>query len=282
MMHKILIVDRKLQREGWQEKEGECLKGAFKTLGHDVIIAGKGYENDELKIVDLSKDRDFCIITENYWDDWSWWNWKLIDIPKYMWAIDYHTHLFGHHVVNFVQNTDLAGIFVIDSDLIEYMEYTTGKKHHYLPYATSPIHHEVSCEKDINVSFIGSPYKERQELFPNSTQWINGVFGEDYYKAISRSKINLNWSPTNGINGKVFEIIGCKGFLLTNRTKDTTLSLNNHVITYGSKDDLEEKVKFYLSNEEERNRQRIALWSYVKANHMYKNRAEEIVEVVNK
>jgi spore maturation protein CgeB len=279
---KILIVDRKLQREGWQEKEGECLKDAFKALGHDVIIAGKGYENDELKIVDLSKGRDFCIITENYWDDWSWWNWKLIDIPKYMWAIDYHTHLFGHHVVNFVQNTDLAGIFVIDSDLIEYMEYTTGKKHHYLPYAASPIHHEVDCEKDIDVSFIGSPYKERQELFPNNTQWINGVFGEDYYKAISRSKINLNWSPTNGINGKVFEIIGCKGFLLTNRTKDTTLSLNNHVITYGSKDDLEEKAKFYLSNEIERNRQRIALWSYVKANHMYTNRAEEILEVVNK
>jgi len=171
-------------------------------------------------------------------------------------------------------------VFVIDSELVEYMEYTTGKKHHYLPYAASPINKEIECEKDINVSFIGSRYKEREELFPKQTQWISDVFGDDYYKMISRSKINLNWSLTNGINGKVFEIIGCKGFLLTNRTKDTTSLLNNHVITYSSKDDLENKVKFYLSNETERNRQRIALWSYVKANHMYVNRAEEIIKVV--
>lgn len=277
---KILIVDRKLQRKGWQEKEGEQLYQAFKEIGCDVIIAGKNYENNELTIKELSKGVDFCLITENYWNDWGWWDWNSINVPIYIWAIDYHTHLFGHHVVNFIQNTNISGVFVIDSDLIEYMEYITGKKHYYLPYASSPIYHKVNCQKDIDVSFIGNQYKERKDIFPENIKWINGVFGEDYYRAISRSKINLNWSLTNGINGKVFEIIGCKGFILTNRTKDVTNLLDNYIITYNSKNDLNEKIKFFLSNEKERDRLRIALWSYVKSNHMYKNRAEEIIKIV--
>lgn len=279
---KILIIDRKLEHAGWQEKEGECLKSAFEQLGHEATIAGKGYSNDELSIQDLSKGKDFCIVTENYWEDWKWWNWNQIEIPKYIWAIDYHTHLFGQHVVNLIMNVDFAGIFVIDSELVEHMEYLTGKKHYYLPYAASPLHKEIDCKKDVDFSFIGSQYKERVELFPQGTKFMNGLFGEDYYRAISRSKINLNWSPTNGINGKVFEIIGCKGFVVTDRTKDVTSLFNNYIITYNSKEDLEGKVKYYLNEEKERDRIRIAAWSFVQSNHMYKNRAEEIIKVVAK
>ncbi len=279
---KILIIDRKLSRIGWEEKEGEVLKDSFLKLGHSVIIAGKGYENNEQSILDLSKECDFVIITENYWQDWSWWDLNAITIPKYIWAIDYDPNAFGNNLVQLVNSVNFSGVFTIDFSINEYMEYNTGKKHHYLPYAIFNEAKEVECEKDTNVLFIGSPYKERLELFPKETIFKNGLFGHDYYEAISRAKINLNWSLTDAINGKVFEIISAKGFLITNRTKHVLDAFDGYIDVYNAKEELDKLVKTYLNDDVYRNKRRLALYGYCAQHHTYLNRAEEIIRVVTK
>jgi spore maturation protein CgeB len=280
---KILIIDRKLERMGWEEKEGEVLKESFLKLGHSVIIAGKGYENSEQSILDLSKQCDFALITENYWQDWSWWDLNAITIPKYIWAIDYDPNAFGNSMVQLVNAVNFTGVFTIDFSINEYMEYNTGKKHYYLPYAIFNESKEVKCdepcEKNSDILFVGSPYKERLELFPKETLFKNGLFGYDYYEAISRAKINLNWSLTDAINGKVFEIISAKGFLVTNRTKHVLDAFDGYVDVYNSKEELEKLVKTYLNDDAYRNKRRLALYSYCAQHHMFKQRAELILEI---
>lgn len=281
---KILIVDRKLLHKGWQSKEGEELKLAFEHLGHSVTVAGKEYENDEHSIEALSKNHDFCIISENYWQDWSWFDFKNINIPKLLWAIDYDPSTFSNSnsMRQLILDHKINHVFVIDSSLIEYGEYETSVKHSYLPYAASTLHHEVDCEKDIDVSFIGSQYESRLAMFPKQTKYITDVFGEDYMRAISRSKINLNLSLTNAINGKVFEIIGCKGFLITNETKDTNDLFGDHLITYKDRSDLLKKVEKYVKLDSDRETIRNECYDFVRAYHMYENRAQQIIEVANK
>lgn len=279
---KILVIDRKLQRIGWEEKEGEVLKDSFLKLGHSVVIAGKGYENDEHSIVELSRACDFCVVTENYWQDWSWFSINDIKIPKYVWAIDYSPERFGSSMISLVSSIDFVGVFTIDSSINDYMEYNTGKKHYYLPYAIFDDSKEIDCEKKTNVLFIGSPYKERLELFPNDTVFKNGLFGEDYYRAISEAKVNLNWSLTEAINGKVFEIISAKGFIVTNRTKCVTDLFQGYIDTYLSKDDLERQVREFINDEAYRNSRRKALYSFCQQHHSYLERAKHIIEIVSK
>jgi len=279
---KILIIDRKLQTANWDQKEGEVLKSAFEKLGHTVVIAGKGYENNEHSIVDLSKGCDFAFISENYWEDWSWWNINEIKIPKYFWAIDYDSNVFGTRMVQLVTSVSFDGVFTIDSTLNDYMEYSTGRKHYYLPYAIFNEPREIICEKDTDILFIGSPYEERKKLFPKDTVFKNGLFGHDYYEAIGRAKVNLNWSLTDAINGKVFEIISAKGFLITNRTKQAYNMFNGFIDMYSSKEDLEKQVKEALNDEEYRNKRRNALYSYCLASQSYLSRAKTVIETVTK
>jgi len=281
---KILIVDRKLQNDNWPFKEGQEFYDAFKKLDHDVTIAGKDYEVSESKIQQCYEDNkfDFCLITENYWDDWSWFDFSKIHCPKLFWAIDYdHTRYAQAKIIqNFCMKNKFSHIFVIDTKMIESGKQITGINHSYLPYATSDKFCEKSINKDVDVGFIGSPYDDRVMMFPKNTQYINGVIGDKYLEAISRIKINLNYSITNGMNGKVFEILGCKGFLLTNNTHDSHKMFGNFLPLYESRGDLMEKVDYYLKHDNERDKIRYTCYDYVMKNETYVQRAEKIIELI--
>jgi spore maturation protein CgeB len=274
---KLLICDRKLDHSGWKTKEGEELRVAAEQLGHEVIIAGKGYPHSELSIVDISRNFDLCIITENYWNDWGWFKFSDVKIPKAFWAIDYHPVFGSNRLQEFIVNEKIDTVFTIDTELIPFNQRITGVKHCYLPYAVSQNFQEIKCEKDIDVSFIGSEYEQRKAMFPEYTKYVNGVFGDEYCKTISRSKINLNLSLTNGMNGKIFEIIGCKGFIITNYTHDTYDLFGDRIITYSSKEELKDKVKLFLQNERKRIAVANDLYELCIKNHSYQNRINELL-----
>ena len=100
------------------------------------------------------------------------------------------------------------------------------------------------------------------------------------------SKINLNItlrSIRTGIPLRAFEIMGSGGFLLTNYQEDYFDYFEPGVdfAFYDSYDDLLEKVEYYLTHEDER--QRIARNGYekVKKYHTYKNRFDEMLQIMN-
>ncbi|MBU0567726.1 glycosyltransferase, partial [bacterium] len=96
------------------------------------------------------------------------------------------------------------------------------------------------------------------------------------------SKINLNitkaHSPT-AINQRLFDVPACGGFVLTDFREDLNLLFDaDEVAYYQNKEDLLEKVRFYLSHPEEREKIARRARKRVLSQHTYEVRMESLVK----
>lgn len=102
-------------------------------------------------------------------------------------------------------------------------------------------------------------------------------------KIFHLSKINLNMTIKpiqTGLPLRIFDIMGCGGFCMTNYQAELTdyFEIGVDLEAYGSLEELVDKCSYYLTHEEER--QQIALNGYrkVKEYHGYVNRMAEMVK----
>ena len=110
-------------------------------------------------------------------------------------------------------------------------------------------------EKTQDVSFIGNMYGSR-------TQWINKIehdvtiytsaYGADHARAVSSSRINLNFCTDEGASDRVYKIMAAGGFLLSNDWKGRKKHFTNgrDCVIFKDEEDLNEKIKYYLANPE--------------------------------
>lgn len=166
----------------------------------------------------------------------------------------------------------------------------------YVPLGCDPsIHHRpaspVAAQYD--VTFAGTGYPNRIGLLfqlsaglhlwgthweggNNLTQFPqHGVFEHDRFADIvHQSKINLNLSSSNDINAsdpqdfvnpRAFEIAGCGGFQLVDGRMNVSefFEPGKEVVTFNGREDLQEKVNYYLAHEAER--ERVASAGYERA-----------------
>ena len=102
-----------------------------------------------------------------------------------------------------------------------------------------------------------------------------------------QSRINLNMtirSIQTGLSLRVFDILGCGGFLLTNYQQELgdLYEIGKDVEIFTSKEELAEKAAYYLTHEEER--QKIARNGYEKtrALHTYETRISQMIRIIFK
>ena len=118
---------------------------------------------------------------------------------------------------------------------------------------------------------------------------VNNRGKVDYYDEMpyifKNTDINLNItlrSIQRGIPLRCMDIMGCGGFLLTNYQEDflNFFTPDEDYVFYDGRRDLMEKIDYYLSHDEER--ERIALNGYmkVKKDHTYRDRLLEILDIV--
>lgn len=111
----------------------------------------------------------------------------------------------------------------------------------------------------------------------------------DYYNQMPQvfeaSKINLNItlrSIQTGIPPRVLDIMGCRGFLITNYQQEMEeyFTRGIHYEDYRSIEELEEKTAYYLRHDVER--ERIAEHGYerVKEEFCYRKRLQQIEKIV--
>ncbi|MBR6770468.1 MAG: glycosyltransferase [Lachnospiraceae bacterium] len=98
------------------------------------------------------------------------------------------------------------------------------------------------------------------------------------------AKINLNISLRSILTGiplRSFEVMGSGGFLLTNYQQDYLEHFvpGEDFVYYESQDDLLEKAEYYLSHEKERKEIARNGYEKIKAEHTFKHRVDEILEV---
>lgn len=126
---------------------------------------------------------------------------------------------------------------------------------------------------------------DRRFTMPNLNNHGSVEFYHQMPKVFKQSKINLNItlrSIKSGIPLRAFDIMGSGGFLLSNFQADFLDSFvpGEDFVYYESKEDLQQKIKYYLANEQER--QEIAKNGHDKltADHTYRHRVREMLSLV--
>lgn len=105
-------------------------------------------------------------------------------------------------------------------------------------------------------------------------------------KVFHASRINLNITMRpieTGLSLRVWDVLGCGGFLMTNYQAEIPdfFEIGRDLEAYESLDELEQKVQYYLTHDEERTQ--IALNGYEKAArfHTYHARIAEMIRILD-
>lgn len=104
-------------------------------------------------------------------------------------------------------------------------------------------------------------------------------------RVFQASKINLNMTIRpieTGLSLRVWDILGCGGFLLTNYQAEIPdyFEIGKELETYESMEELEEKIQYYLTHEEERMEIAINGYEKVARHHTYEIRLAQMLKVL--
>lgn len=158
-------------------------------------------------------------------------------------------------------------------------------------FADTKIHHEYG-ESDTLPSVRstrgpgGSQFMEHLSyIMPNKFINRNGLHGENYGKFLSNGKIVLQNSRWKEITRRIFEGMACGKLVITDRLPENTnidklFVENEDIVYYDGISDCISKINYYLCDEGEQDRLRIAKNGYLKTikNHTQKNRVDLILE----
>lgn len=158
----------------------------------------------------------------------------------------------------------------------------------------------------INTLAKEAAYKHRKYILsniPNLTVFGNNDWEEvnwknikyygfvDQYTKVSevfyRSKINLDITriyQLDGFSDRIFNVLYSEGFLCTNKT-EAILELfddGKDLVTYSNLEELLDKIKYYLKNEDERKRIAYSGYQKVLKEHSFNNRLKFILDKVKK
>lgn len=140
--------------------------------------------------------------------------------------------------------------------------------------------------QDIEVLFVGFLTPRRKIILDQIKQrfpvLIASAYGEDLVNLINRAKIVLNIHADEYLDTetRVYETLGCRAFLLSERLSPENPFADDELIQAGDNVELCDKLEYYLHREDER--AAIAEQGYRSAlkRHTYTQRAQEIIDVM--
>jgi hypothetical protein len=235
------------------------------------------------------------------WVDWGedglpWEEWSVPKDGGKTVYVASDTHLGGKYRMKKAKQFDYAFFN-------QKQPFMKMKNSYWLPHAFEPQAYPVYNKlKKYDVCFIGHLQEDKNINGMNRVEALdvlfkaypNFYFGsrepmypgkhlfEDVAHRFSESKVVFNISIKDDINMRVFETLGTKSFLLTNKLPhlDELFVTGQHLETYETYKEMIEKVRFYLDHEWER--EKIAEAGHQEAikHHTYKQRWETIKSVI--
>ena len=162
----------------------------------------------------------------------------------------------------------------------------------WIPLACDPeIHKKLDLPKACDIGFVGRKGKKStrekrlrilKEKYPNS--FIDTLDFRKMPEVYSASKIGFNSSLKKDINMRVFEIMACGCFLLTDCIKDNgfddLFENGKHLVTYRNHKEFIELTDYYLKNETERERIAMEGYEWVVQNHTYFHRVQAMFNYI--
>lgn len=186
-------------------------------------------------------------------------------------------------------------------------------------FASNPrIYKKLSLSKKLDISFIGETHSNRKRLVKEIIKrgidintwgkgWKNGtVEFKNMLQVFNQTKINLNFTDTSFsfpygrflpwfaqpkfieenkskvINGRLFEILSCGGFILTGDAPNLQryFKIGEEIEVYYNFEDLVEKIQYYLKNDSKRKKIAMAGYKRVLKDHTYKKRFLDIFKKI--
>ena len=237
---------------------------AFKYQGHEVV--GYNYRAKAMQIGNAQRDADLIRVVESGNFDlvvFSKCNVVSYEVFKRatkktktcLWFMD----PLPTYDEEMRKKTSLVSYFCCDKDnvLNEALKINKASFHVCEGYDGS-VDKPYDIEKQYDISFIGNVYGDRQKMI-NSIKYkvhlINNAYGSDHAKAVSRTRINLNFCTGDGASDRVYKILAAGGFLLSNdwAKRKEYLTNGRDVVIFDSVEDLNRKIIYYLDNPELRN-----------------------------
>lgn len=116
-----------------------------------------------------------------------------------------------------------------------------------------------NVEKKYDVSFIGNLYGDRKvkiDKINHNVNVINNAYGREHSNCVAQTKINLNFSTSEGASDRVYKVLAAGGFLLTNDWvgRENDFKNERDLVIFSDIDDLNRKVDIYLQDEDKRNK----------------------------
>lgn len=212
--------------------------------------------------------------------------------------------------------SDYDALFFKDPFIVDFTRKKLNLNSYYLPECCNPLWHKkvqlTSKDKEYygcDLTAVGNLYYYRVLLLEQFKDYNFKIWGNpmpiwmdssiknliqnryvsclEKSKAFNAAKIVMNnnhYSEISGTNCRTFEIAGCGGFQITD-WKEGIAELfepEKEIITFQTKEELKDKVDYYLIHEKER--KEIAERAYKRAHneHTYEIRLNKIFEIINK
>ncbi|MFH1768088.1 MAG: glycosyltransferase [Candidatus Omnitrophota bacterium] len=267
-------------------KESESTTGAYleKVLKNSAVPYAHFWTKDAAKIPD-NFDLYFRIDHGDY----------KYDIPNNLhpavfYAIDTHLKKPYKKIKRQVKHYDI--VFCAQKEGAEKLRRQAGVDAQWIPLACDPqINRKIDVGVRYDIGFVGRDAKKfargrhlelLKEKYPRS--FIGSMDFRNMAKVYSAAKIGFNSSIINDINMRIFEVMACGCFLLTNRIRDNGFDSlfqdGKHLVTYRNDRELIELIDYYLANEKEREAIAQAGFDLVVNNHTYYHRVQSIFNYI--
>ncbi len=210
-------------------------------------------------------------------------------------------------------------VFCAGTEAIEVFEKNGIQGARWLPFACDPERHmpmavteKEKNENDRDVVFVGAYYPNRWEIIKELSEFNVGVWGPGWSRAsggeagsMHIKDVRLNYTewvriyntakivmavhyqdgkvPSYQASPKIYEALACRAFLITDRQKDVLSQFEDgkHLLCFEDKDDLKDKVRYYLDHDSERRSIADNGYREVLEKHTYLHRIREMLSVMS-
>lgn len=242
---------------------------------------------------------------------------NISDIKLILWATE---RSFDVEDEDFLKEIEIYDyIFSTSNYAVRTLEEKGMRNIYYLPFATDINYYKklfllngdlnrYSCE----VGFVGAYDENRGKVLENLTefdlkiygvQWDrvtetnlnrflrgnSGLYGKDLIKFYNATKININISREkyncylSGMDLRIFDIPACQSFLITQYVEEIPLAfeIGKEIEVFNNIEDLKAKIKFYLNNENGRNKISQRGYEKICKFHTCEKRMRELLSFIN-
>jgi len=212
--------------------------------------------------------------------------------PKAFYAIDTHLKKPFKKMVRQLWHYDI--IMCAQKEGALRLSRALKRPCYWVPLGCDPlIHKKCDTEKTKDICFVGTFGKKGLRpllLGELRARYKNSFIGQadfmDMAQLYSGAKIGFNYSLNNDINMRMFEILSCGAFLLTNAISDNgfaeIIEEGRHLITYKDRRDLFAKIDYYLKNSHARARIAEEGHRHARAHHTYAARVARMLAIIRR